>query len=135
MWNQVASDPSRVVLPGLAVLRGPLESPAELVPMARLRVGAAVGRIIVALLALALLGAGYGVSIARNRRGNWLDGMALAPSVGSILVVLAGVAVAAVGGDPGGPLGLVAVGVGSGVGYGLAWRRWRLTRWEGRHVA
>ena len=136
LWSQVTSDPSSVVMPGLAVLRGPLESPEELVPTARLPVGAAaVGKIIVALLALALLGAGYAVSVARNRGGTWLDGIALAPSVGSILVILTGVAVAAVGGDPGGLLGLLAVGLASGVGYLLAWRRWRLTRWQGRHVA
>ncbi|HEX5938039.1 MAG TPA: hypothetical protein VFZ75_10175 [Actinomycetota bacterium] len=134
-WNQVTSDPSRVVMPSLAVLRGPLESPEGLVPMARLRVEEAVGRIIIALLALALLGAGYGLSIAGNRGGSWLDGIGLAPSVGAILVVLAGVAVAAIGSDPGGPFGLAVVGLGSGVGYLIAWRRWRRTMWQGRHVA
>jgi hypothetical protein len=135
LWNQVASQPSRVVMPGLAVLRGPLESPDELVPPARLPVGQATKQIIASILALTVIGGGYGVSIARRRGGSVLDGLALAPSLGVVIIVLIGTAVALAGADPAGALGLTAAGVGAAGGYLLAWRHRRRTAWQGRHVA
>ena len=135
MWNQVASDPSRVVLPGLAVLRGPLTSPQSEVPTVRLPVPRATWQLLVCLLALASIGGGYGLAIAWPRGGSVFDGIALAPTLGVVIVVLVGMAVAMAGADPAGPIGLVLVGLGAVGGYVLIRGHRRRTVWRGRHAA
>jgi hypothetical protein len=134
LWNRIAS-PATVVMPGLAVLRGPRESPDRLVPAIRLPVAQATRQVLACLLAVAVLGGGFGVSIARGRGGTLIDGLALAPAFGVVLVVMVGVAVALIGADPAGVGGLLPVGLGAAGGYLLAWRQRRRTAWHGRHVA
>ena len=135
VWRQIASEPSRVVIPELAVLRGPRQPPGELVPTARVSIAQARWQIIACLLALALMGGGYGASVAWGRGGSVLDGMALAPALGMVLVVMIGVTVALVGADPAGASGLIPTGLVAAGGYLLAWRHRGRTAWRGRHVA
>jgi hypothetical protein len=135
LWRQVASNPSRVVTPELAVLRGPRQAPDRLVPGVRVPVAEARWQILACLVALVLLGGGYSASVVLRRGGTTVDGIALAPAVGVVLVVTTGVLVALVGADPAGALGLVPLIVAAGAGYVLAFRVRRHTAWRGRHVA
>lgn len=134
-WNQVAADPSRVVTPGVAVLRGPLTAPDAEVPLVSLPVPRATTQLLACLLALTVIGAGYGTRIAWARGGSVLDGLALAPAIGIVLVVLIGGSLAMLGADPAGPLGLITVGLGAVGGSVVVWTRRRRTAWRGRHVA
>jgi len=135
MWQQIASDPARVVIPELAVLRGPRQPPRELVPTASVPVADARWQIIACLLALTVMGGGYSGSVAWARGGSTLEGIAFAPALGMVLVVMTGVTVAMLGADPAGAPGLVSAGLVTCAGYVLAWRRRRRTAWRGRHVA
>ena len=112
-------------MPGLAVLRGPLESPTELVGAGGLPEGQAIWQVLGCILALVLLGGGFGGAVVLERRGSVLDAVAIAPSLGAAVVVLVGVVVALLGWDPAGVGGLVLVGLAAAGGYLLAWRRRR----------
>ncbi len=124
-WGLIASDPARVVIPELAVLRGPRLAPGELVPTAQVGIAQARWQIIACLVALAVMGAGYGAAVAWGRGGSLVDGIALAPALGMVVVAMIGVAVALVGADPAGASGLLPTGLAVAGGYLLAWRRWR----------
>lgn len=127
-WRRIASDPSRVVSPELAVLRGPRQPPGDLVPTARVPLAQARWQIIGCLLALAVVGGGYGTVLAWGRGGSVLDGIALAPAVGMVVVVTIGVTVALLGADPAGASGLIPAGLAVAGGYLMAWRRWNERR-------
>ncbi|MGI8615954.1 MAG: hypothetical protein ACR2L4_04105 [Actinomycetota bacterium] len=127
-WRRIASDPSRVVIPELAVLRGPLQPPVDLVPTARVPLAQARWQIIACLLALAVMGGGYGAAVAWGRGGSVLDGIALAPALGMVVVVTIGVTVAVLGADPAGASGLTPTAMAVAGGYLLAWRQWRERR-------
>ena len=135
LWRQVASDPSRVVTPEFAVLRGPRQSPDRLVPGVRVPVADARWQILACLAALVLIGGGYSASVVLRRGGSTVDALALAPTVGMVVVVMTGVLVALLGADPAGALGLVLVIVAAAAGYVLVIRLRRRTAWRGRHVA
>ena len=135
MWQEIASQPSRVVIPELAVLRGPLQPPGALVPTATVPVAQARWQIIACLLVLAVMGGGYSASLVWGRGGSMLEGAALAPALGMVLVVMTGVTVAMLGADPAGASGLIPAALVTGAGYVLAWRRRRRTAWRGRHIA
>jgi hypothetical protein len=121
-WRRVAD---RVVpgAPDVAVVRGPV--PHGYVPLPEKpevsRSQAAI-RISSVLLLLGLLGGGWSAAASRNR-GSIIDATGLAPALGLCLVVLVGIAVALLGGDPGGPAGLVAVALVGVAGWIHAWRR------------
>jgi hypothetical protein len=124
VWERIAAmRPSQVVMPGLAVLRGPHTTPKKLVPAATLPVARAARQAIACLLVVTLIGVGYGVVVAWARGGSVLDAVALAPSFGMVVVLLIGVAVGVPGLDPAGAPGLVLVGLGAAGGYVLAWRQ------------
>ncbi len=127
-WRRIASDPSRVVSPELAVLRGPRQSPGDLVPTARVPIAQARWQIIACFLALAVMGGGFGTAVAWGHGGSVLDGIALAPAVGMVLVVTIGVTVALLGADPAGASGLIPAGLAVAAGYLVAWRRWHERR-------
>ena len=99
------SDPSRVVAPGLAVLRGPATVPNVPVAPAAVPSAEATLRALACLVVLGALGGGFAVAGGRALDGALLDAAALAPAVGVVLVVLGGVAVAVSGGDPKGRVG------------------------------
>ncbi len=123
VWDQLAARPSRIVMPGVAVLRGPRESPTELVPTGRLPKEQATWQVLGCILALVLLGGGYGGAVVLGRGGSVLDALALAPSLGAVVIVVVGVAVALLGADPAEVGGLLLLGLGAAAGYLLAWRR------------
>ena len=125
VWDQLVDRPSQIVIPGLAVLRGPLESPTELVATGGLPKGQALWQVLGCILALVLLGGGFGGAVVLERRGSVLDAIAIAPSLGAAVVVLVGVVVALLGWDPAGVGGLFLVGLAAAGGYLLAWRRRR----------
>lgn len=122
VWNTIARDPSRLVAPGLAVLRGPKTFPTVSVEPAEVSKVDATVRALACLLVLVVLGGGFAAAAGRSLKATVLDAIALAPAVGAVVVTLTGLTVALAHGDPKGPLGLVAVvAVGAG-GYVLAWR-------------
>ncbi len=127
-WRRIASDPSRLVSPELAVLRGPRQRPGDLVPTARVPVAQARWQIIACLLALVVMGGGYGAAVAWGRGGSVVEGIALAPAVGMVVVVTIGVTVALLSADPAGAAGLIPTGLAAAGGYLLAWRRWQERR-------
>lgn len=127
-WRRIASDPGRVVIPELAVLRGPRQPPGDLVPTARVPIARARWQIIACLLALVVMGGGYGAAVAWGRGGSVVDGIALAPAVGMVVVVTIGVTVALLGVDPAAAAGLIPTGLAVVGGYLLAWRRWQERR-------
>jgi hypothetical protein len=122
-WDQLAGRPSQLAMPGLAVLRGPLVSPTELVPTGGVPKGQAIWQVLSCILALVLLGGGFGGAVVLERDGSVLDAIAIAPSLGAALVVLVGVVVALLGWNPAGVGGLLLVGLAAAGGYLLAWRR------------
>jgi hypothetical protein len=121
-WKRVA-DRAVPGDPDIAVLRGPVPSGVVRFPLKPdvSRSQAAV-RISSALLLLGLLGGGWSAR-ASTGRGSGLDAIALAPAFGLCLVVLIGIAVALLGGDPGGPAGLSTVALAGAIGWVDAWRR------------
>ncbi len=126
-WRRVAD---RVVAgaPDVAVIRGPVPQGEVPLPqtLAVSRTEAAI-RISAAVLLLGLLGGGWSAA-TWPRRGSVVDVTCLAPSFGLCLVVLVGIAIALLGGDPGGPAGLAAVVLAGSSGWILAWRRNRAPR-------
>jgi hypothetical protein len=123
VWALLASDPSRIVMPGVAVLRGPLVSPTELVSSGGLPIEQAAWQVLGCILSLVLLGGGYGGAVVLGRCGSMLDAIALAPSLGAVLVVVIGVGISLLGGDPAEVGGLLLLGLGATAGYLFAWRR------------
>lgn len=133
-WRRLAADPARIVMPGLAVLRGPRASPKVLAPDAGLPTDQAAWRVFACLLAVGLLGGGYGAAVVLGRKGSMLDALALAPGLGAVVAVLLGTVVAVIGADPSEIGGQLLLGVGGAVGYVLAWRRIR-ERSQGKRMA
>jgi hypothetical protein len=123
VWDRLSADRDRIVLPKVAVVRGPRTPHEVLVPRADLPLARAAREVVTGLLALTLLGAGFGVAAARTRGGTVLDALALAPALGTVLAVLVGVGVATLGGDPAGLAGLLLLGSCAVGGYVIAWRR------------
>lgn len=128
-WRRVAD---RVVpdAPDVAVIRGPVPQGDVPLPqkLAVPRSQAAI-RISAAFLLLGLLGGGWSAA-TRLRRGSVIDVTGLSPAFGLCLVVLVGIAIALLGGDPGGPAGLAAVALAGSAGWILAWRRRHAPRSE-----
>ena len=123
-WRRVA-DRAVPSEPEVAVLRGPLPlGPVLLLQKPHMPRSEAAIRISSVLLLLVLLGGGWSAA-ASNGRGSAMEVTGLAPAYGLCLVVLLGIGVALLGGDPGGPTGLVAVTVGGALGWIQTWRRWR----------
>jgi hypothetical protein len=86
---------------------------------------AAVARIAGAIAILAVLGLGWAQVLVA---GDAVEVLGLAPIAGLTIVVLGGIGVALLGADPGGPAGLVAVGVTSLAGFIASWARDRADR-------
>lgn len=122
VWQRLSDDRSRIVTPGLAVMRGPLVSPVALVPAASVPIVSAGVRAILCVLVLAALGGGYATTVVKDRRGGLTDVVALAPAIGAVVVVLTGTTVGVVGIDPSGTDGLLVLGAASAAGYVLAAR-------------
>ncbi len=121
-WQRLSDDGSRLVAPGLAVIRGPLTSPEVLVPAASVPIASAGVRATLCVLALAAVGGGYAMTMVNERRGGPVDITALAPAVGAVVVVLIGTGVGLIGIDPSGADGLLVLGAASVAGYVLAAR-------------
>jgi hypothetical protein len=129
-WQRVA-DRAAPGDPDIAVVRGPV--PRGDVPFPQephvSRSEAAI-RISSALLLLGLLGGGWSAA-APTGRWSTVDATGLAPAFGLCLVVLVGIGIALLGGEPGGVTGLAAVGVAGAVGWVAAWRKGNARRSEG----
>jgi hypothetical protein len=122
-WRSVTRDPSRIVAPGLAVLRGPHVVPARPVGPARIpRIEAAI-KALEGLGILAVLGGGYSAAAIWQRRGALADVLALAPAFGVIAAILTGTIVALAGSDPSGVAGYSVAVLVAAAGYRLAWNR------------
>jgi hypothetical protein len=122
VWKLLSRDPTRIVAPGLAVLRGPATVPR--VPIAPVAVPGDefIVRALACFLILAALGGGYAGAGARALNATRLDAIALAPAFGVVLIVLTRLAVGLLAGNRPGAVGLAAaVGVAV-IGYALAWR-------------
>ena len=122
IWQRLSDDRSRIVMPGLAVIRGPLVSPAALVPEASVSIVSAGVRAILCVLALGALGGGYAIAVVNDRAGGLIDIAALAPAIGAVVVVITGTAVGLAGIDPSGTDGLLVLGASVAAGYVLAAR-------------
>lgn len=113
-WARLARA-STVVAEEVAVVRGPLPvgeiAPAPIPSMQPLK---AFGRVALVLALLAAIGSGW-ARLAAFEGG--IDAVGLAPIVGLAIVVLAGVAVALAGADPGGPAGVGVVAIGAIAGW------------------
>jgi hypothetical protein len=128
VWRRLAADRDRIVMPGVAVVRGPRTAATELVPRAELPGGQAAWQVLAGLLVLVIVGGGFGAAAVLEREGSVLDALGLAPAFGAVLAVLVGVGVAIIGGDPAGIGAVLLVGSGAAAGYLLAWRRMRRLR-------
>lgn len=122
VWKSLSGDPARFVAPGLAVLRGPETVPRVSVDPVAVPNGEFVARALACLLVLAAIGGGYAVVSARALDATLLDAVAVAPAVGVVLVVLTGLVVGLLDGDPRGPVGIVSVAGVAVIGYVSAWR-------------
>jgi hypothetical protein len=122
LWTAIADVPDAVVTPDLAVLRGPRTTPAVMTDPVAVPSGTFVVRALACLLGLAALGGGYGVAAVRGARGTLLDASAIAPAIGTVVVVLTALVVGLGGGEPGGGVGIAAVAGVALSGYVLAWR-------------
>ncbi len=116
-WDTAATDPSRVVAPGLAVIEGPRTPPGTAISRRN-----AIIRSLLCLTVLAALGGGFAVAGARAVGGSAIDAVALAPAAGAALMVLVGVSAGLSGLDPRGIVGIGAVSVAGVMGYANAWR-------------
>jgi len=103
----IARDPSRRIAPGLYLVRGPLHALGVLPPAPRFGIVPGALSAAAMFLLLALVGFGAARTALAGAEPTVLDLVALSPAVGAGLAVLAGFLVAAAGGDPRGPLGLV----------------------------
>jgi len=115
-------DPGRRVAPGLYVVRGPVRrmgaAPAEaafgVIPGALTAAGL--------FLTLVILGWGVAASAVRPAGATPLDVTLLAPAAGAAMAVVAGFLLAALGADPGGTAGVVALLALSAASVALGWR-------------
>ncbi len=105
----VARDPGRRIAPGLYLLRGPLHSVGVLPPAPRFGIVPGALSSAAMFLVLALVGFGVARMALAAAEPTVLDLVALSPALGAGIAVVAGFVVAAAGGDPRGPLGLVVV--------------------------
>jgi hypothetical protein len=123
-WRRLA-DRVVSVAPDVAVVHGPVpRGPVPLPQKSAASRSQAAIRISSALLLLGLLGGGWSVATWIGR-GSVIDATGLAPALGLCVVVLVGVSIALLGGDPGGPAGLAAVVLAGAAGWIDAWRRTR----------
>ena len=107
--RSIASDPSRWVAAGVYALRGPVDRVAPPARAGPFPVASAVlwGLCMFGLLVLA--GWGFASALLPPGRASALDVVCLSPAVGAGAAVLAAFAIAVAGGDPAGPLGIVAL--------------------------
>jgi hypothetical protein len=107
MERLVAADPSRLIAPGVYVLRGPVRTTA--VPGRAPALGAVEAAAIGLwwLVVLSLVGWGFARAALPRERASALDVACLSPAVGAGVVVPVVLGVAAAGADPAGPVGLV----------------------------
>ena len=105
----MARDPSGRIAPGLYLVRGPLHAVGVLPPAPRFGIVPGALSAAAMFLLLALVGFGVARTALAGAEPTVLDLVALSPAIGAGLAVLAGFLVAAAGGDPRGPLGLVVV--------------------------
>lgn len=112
----VAADPSRLIAPGVYVLRGPVDITA--VPARAPGLGtmeaAAIG--LWWLVVLSLVGWGFARAALPRERASALDVACLSPAVGAGVVVPVVLCVAAAGADPAGPIGVVVLAVAAVLG-------------------
>jgi hypothetical protein len=101
----VAADPSRLIAPGVYVLRGPVRPtavPARAAPLGTLE-AAAVG--LWWLIVLSLVGWGFARAALPRERASALDVLCLSPAVGAGIAVPVVLCLTAMGADPAGPAG------------------------------
>jgi hypothetical protein len=121
VWERVTRS-AALASPLVAVVRGPLaERALPTITATELTRGAAAWRIGLLVLVLGIAGGGWSL-LALRRRGSVVDVFGIAPALGVAVVVLVGLAVTLVGGDPGGAWGLGIVAGVTAVGWGGAVR-------------
>jgi hypothetical protein len=103
----VARDPRREVSPGLFVLRGPIVHIGAATPVKAFGRGRGVLAAAGFLLLLTLAGWGWVRWAFPQDSTGWIDVFCLAPAVGAGLAVFPAFMVAALGSNPGGPVGIV----------------------------
>lgn len=119
VWERVTRS-AALASPLVAVVRGPLpERALPTITATELTRGAAAWRIGLLVLVLGVAGGGWSL-LALRRRGSVVDVFGIAPALGVAVVVLVGLPVTLVGGDPGGAWGLGIVAGVTAVGWGGA---------------
>lgn len=119
VWERVTRS-AALASPLVAVVRGPLpERALATITATELTRGAAAWRIGLLVLVLGVAGGGWSL-LALRRRGSVVDVFGIAPALGVAVVVLVGLPVTLVGGDPGGAWGLGIVAGVTAVGWGGA---------------
>jgi hypothetical protein len=115
------ADPSRIAADGVYVLRGPMRAATAPGRTGPFRAADAASSALWMLVVLGAAGWGFARAALPRERASALDVACLAPAVGAGAGVLAASAVAALGGDPSGPLGVAVLVVlaGSGLWIGL----------------
>jgi len=126
-WERIAGA-STLAGDGLAIVRGPVPSgevrPVEAV---RLPLAEAAARIAIVVVVMGLIGGGWALATARGSVAP-AEAIGLAPAAGLAAVTFTGILVVLVGGDPGGPLGLIGVGAVGVAGWIVAWRAGAIAR-------
>ncbi len=119
VWERVTRS-AALASPLVAVVRGPLpERALPTITATELTWGAAAWRIGLLVLVLGVAGGGWSL-LALRRRRSVVDVFGIAPALGVAVVVLVGLPVTLVGGDPGGAWGLGIVAGVTAVGWGGA---------------
>jgi hypothetical protein len=118
----VAADPSRLIAPGVYVLRGPVRLTAVPGRAAPLSTPGAAAIGLWWLIVLSLVGWGFARVALPRERGSALDVLCLSPAVGAGIAVPVVLCLAAVGADPAGPGGVAALAGVALVGAALFWR-------------
>ncbi len=118
----MAADPTRTAADGVYVVRGPLLHVAPPIRTGPFEATEASLSGLWMLLVLGVAGWGYARAALPRERASALDVTCIAPAVGTGVIVLAAFGIAALGGDPSGPLGIVALVVVAGAGLTLGIR-------------